>query len=322
MHPTGWVRVFQPGITDLAARNIGTGHGRGAIAVGREAVWVTNGGSRTVARLDRRDLQLSAVTDVRKVPVAVAVGPQATWVLCGNGWLWRISPGAEAIEGVARLGPRARAVAATERWVWALRERGELTRIEPSSGEVTLEASIGRGARHLIEADGTLWATRARGRRLLRIDGDSGEIVAESKPPRQIVCMALDGGTVWIGCRRRSSGSKGWLYRGDASTLAWSEPQLLGGHPRAIACGMGAVWIAVAARGERRGVIARLDPATETAEALTETDWPVYALAVCGDSLLATMGLAVSSTFDAGSGPFDLGAGGGGGGDGGGGGGG
>jgi hypothetical protein len=318
MYPTGWVRVFRPGAPDSTPHNVGTGYGRGAIAVGREAVWVTNGWSRTVARLDRRDLKVSAVVKVRRPPVSVAVGPQATWVLCGNGWLWRVSTGAEAVEGVARLGARARAVAATDRWVWALRERGDLSRIEPSSGEVTLQTSVGRGARHLLEAEGALWATRRRGRRVLRIDGDSGEPVAESKPPRQAACLAVDGGTVWICCRRRFSGDKGWLYRGDASTLEWDESLVLDGRPRAIACGMDAVWIASAARGERAGLIARFDPRDGSLETVAETDWPVYELAVCGDSLLATMGLAVTSTFDAGSGPFDLGAGGGGGGDGGG----
>lgn len=83
----------------------------------------------------------------------------------------------------------------------------------------------------------------------------------------------------------------------------------------------GGVWIACAHRRHRKGTIERFDPKTGLIDLQEETDWPVYDLAVSGDSILATMGLAVSSTTDGGSGVFDLGAGGegGGGGDGGGG---
>jgi hypothetical protein len=305
VHPTGWVRVFQPGAGEETARNVGTGHGRGVLAVGKNAVWVTNGWSETVTRLDRPSLEASVTANVHKPPVAAVVGPRETWVLCANGWLWRFPHGGEQIEGVTRLGSRACAVATTDAWVWVLRKNGSLIRLEPSSGEETLRTSIGRGAWHLIEHDGALWATSARGHRLVRIDGDSGEIVAESKPPRRIVCLVVDHGTAWIGCRQWSSGTRGWLYSADATTLAWGEPLVLDGRPRALASGLGAVWVASADRGEHRGTIDRFDLTVERLENFAETAWPVYDLATCGDSVLATMGLSTASNLDAGGRTLD-----------------
>lgn len=305
VHPTGWVRVFHPDAGEEMARSIGTGHGRGVLAVGKSAVWVTNSWSETVTRLDRPNLEVSATARVLKPPVAAAVGLGAAWALCANGWLWRFPHGAEQVEGVARLGSRACAVATTDAWVWVLRENGELIRLEPSSGEETLRISIGRGAWHLIECDGTLWATSARGHRLVRVDGDSGEVVAESKPPRRIVCLVVDHGTVWIGCRQWWSVKQGWLYSADATTLSWGEPLMLDGRPRALASGLGAVWIASAARGEHSGTIDRFDPTAERLETFAATDWPVYDLAICDGTVLAMMGLVTASNLDAPGGIFD-----------------
>lgn len=305
VHPTGWVRVFRPDAGEEIARNIGTGHGRGVLAVGTNAVWVTNSWSGTVARLDRPGLEMSMTARVLKPPVAVAAGPQGMWTLCANGWLWRLRPGAEQIEGVARLGSRACAIATTDAWVWVLRENGELIQLETSTGEEVLRASIGRRAWHLVECDGALWATSARGRRLVRVDGDSGAVVAESKAPRRIVCLAVDHGTVWIGCRKWSSAEKGWLYSADATTLAWGDPQLLNGRPRALARGLGAVWVACASRGEHEGTIERFDLTVERLETFAATDWPVYDLAICEESLLATMGLTTTTNLDAGGNTLD-----------------
>jgi hypothetical protein len=129
---TGWVRIIDVG-GQLPARNVGTGHGRGAIATGHDGVWVANSWSRTVARLNPRTFELTSLFELGKVPVAIATGPDAVWVLCANGWLWRIWPAGPAVEGVARLGRGARAVAAAGSSIWVLREKGELVRFEPAA---------------------------------------------------------------------------------------------------------------------------------------------------------------------------------------------
>ncbi len=202
IQPTGWVQVFEID-ADVPTRHVGTGHGQGVMAVDEDAVWVANGLSSTVARLDRRTLEITAVLRLRKTPVAIAAAMDAVWIVCSNGWLWRVWPAGPRAEGVARLGGRMRAIAAVGGWIWVLGERGNLMRLEPGSGEVTLETEIGRGARRLIAAEGALWATCRCGRRLKRIDPDSGAIEAEIRTPRRVTCLAAGDGTVWLGCARR-----------------------------------------------------------------------------------------------------------------------
>ncbi len=135
---TGWVHVVPLDGSDPPLRNVGTGHGRGNIAVGGDGVWVAHGYGRTVARFDPQTLQLTGMQHLTKGPAAIAAGGDAVWVVSANGWLWRIWSAGPQAEGVSRLGRRPRALVAGGPWVWALREAGQLIRLEASTGEVTL----------------------------------------------------------------------------------------------------------------------------------------------------------------------------------------
>lgn len=176
-HMTGWVRIFDP-TGDAPGWNLSTGHGRGAMAIDRDALWVTNSASRTVTRLGLPRLEITGRTRVRGVPIAVAAGVAGVWVACSNGWLWRMRPETGQAEGVARLGRGTRALAVTDSWVWALRASGELLRVDPVSGEV--EARV--------------------------------------QPPHQAISLATDGESLWVGSRRLSSRRRGWLSRIDGDS--------------------------------------------------------------------------------------------------------
>ena len=155
----------------------------------------------------------------------------------------------------------------------------------------------------------------------MRIDHVTGAVDAEIESPHQVVCLALGDGVLWIGCRKRLSSHKGWLHAIDTEMPSLGAAHELPGQPRAIEVGDDGVWVASAPRKRREGEITRLDPNAAWVKSSLQTKWPVYDLALTPGSLLATMGVNVSSSFDAGSGiVFD--AGGAGGGDGGGGGGG
>jgi hypothetical protein len=294
-HPTGWVRVFDLSPRDAPPRNIGTGHGRGAMAIAPEAVWVANAWSRTVARLARPSLDVTDVWRLRKTPVGIAAGADAVWVVCSNGWLWRIRSDGGAAEGVARLGGGSLAIAADESSIWVLRERGRLIRVEPETCEQTLETALGRRARHMVADEGAIWVSSHRGRRLLRIDPGSGSVDGEIGAPSRVACLATGDGVVWVGCGERGSADRGSLYPLDARTLSFGAPHDLPGQPRALASGRDAVWAACAPRGRRKGAIARLDEGAGTLSEQVRTEWPVYDLAVVGDSMLATMGIRLWS---------------------------
>lgn len=299
---------------------MGTGHGRGVIAIGEDGIWVANGWSRTVAQLDPRTLELTALLGLGKVPVAVAVGTGAVWVLGGNGWLWRVRPEGPTVEGVARLGRRARAVAATGPWLWVLREHGELVRLDPETGTVTLEGNVGRGARNMVATDAAIWVTCRRGRKLLRIDPESAEVSAEMRLPQRAIRLEVEGRRLWVACGRWRSPKRGWLHAIDTDTMTVERSAEMDGEPRALTVGEGAVWAACAHRRRRQGVIERLDPDSDSLRPWVDTEWPVSGLIATAGSLLATMSLRLGGPIDGGTGVFDLGAAGGGDGGGGGGG--
>jgi streptogramin lyase len=322
---TGWIHVVTTDIKELPSPEIGTGHGRGAIEVGLNGIWVTNAWSRTVARLDPKTLRLTAVLGLGKAPTGMAIGNDAVWIVSSNGWLWRVWPAGPHAEGVARLGRQAQAVAVAGSWVWVLRETGTLVRVDPTTCEITLEANVGRGAQDLFAANDSLWVIGKRGRRLLRVDADSGRIEAEVRPRGRILCFATSGSTVWLGCGSRINGSRGWLYGLDAQTGDLGESSALTNRPRALTMGNRGIWVACAGRGKKEGTIECLNPQTRVVEMREHTEWPVYDLALAGSSILAAMGVAITGPGDGAGGFLHMGSiggdsGGGAGGDGGGGG--
>jgi len=308
LSPTGWVRVIDIGGRS-PNRDVGTGHGRGTIAVAADGVWVAHGWSRTLARLDPGTLELASLLELGRAPVAIAADPDAVWTLCANGWLWRAR--SSDAEGVARLGRGARAVAVARQGVWVLRENGELIRLDPSVGEVTLRARVGRGARNMVAADDALWVTSQRGRTLSRVDPESGAVEEQVRLPHRAIRLAADSQRVWAVCGRRSAPRKGWLYAVDVATGMLDQPAAMSGEPRAVAIGMGSVWVACAPRRHPEGVIERLDPASRAVEDRIETEWPVSALAVADSSLLAVMCLRLVGPVDVGHGFFGADGGGG-----------
>ena len=331
MPASGWVREFDLSDEGSRKEDIGTGHGRGAIEIAEGAAWVTNSWSRTLARLELPTREVSASMKLAKVPVAITAGAGALWVLCRNGWTWRVWPTEPRVEGLARAGAKARSICADDQGVWILRDSGELVQADPISGEMHGRASVGRGGRRVISGHAALWVVTGRGKRLLRVAPDTGEIQTEVKIPGRAVGMALHRKTLWITCvhrfhERRKQGASA-LAAVDADTGAVGASHPLPELAGAMTYGNDAIWIACGPRGQgKNGTIERFDLRTGSLEtAVGSTGWPVDSLAVTGDSLLAAMN--VYGNVGAGGGGEGIGlgwdmGGGGGGGDGGGGGGG
>jgi hypothetical protein len=291
---TGWLEVCGASAIDEPARRIGTGHGRGALAIGPDDIWIANQASRSVARLAPDTFDLTAMLKLRKFPVAIAAGNDFAWVLCSNGWLWRISPSGPQVEGVARLGARARSVAVTRDSVWVLREGGRLIRLDQSSGEILVEVRVPGTARKMVFGHGALWIIAKRGRKVLRVDAESGETLAELPAPQRAVSLDASEQGVWLGCHQPWPRRGNWLYAVNPTTEDLGEPIQLPGPPRAIGQGQRSLWLACSADSRRRCTIERLEPSNGTLETWRKTDWAVSDLAVVGDSLLLAMSLAVS----------------------------
>jgi hypothetical protein len=162
---TGLLYAYNVDALEREPRHVGTGHGRGALAVADGEIWVANAVSQSLARLDRDTLTITAMLRLRQLPVAAAFDGSLVWVVCRNGWLWKVSPAEPSAEGVARLGRRARCLATSGGAVWALRDSGELIQVEPNTGGIALQCRAGRGARQLAVGADAIWVVTARGRR-------------------------------------------------------------------------------------------------------------------------------------------------------------
>lgn len=288
---TGWLRAFSTVARDAPTRYVGTGHGRGAMVVAHGGIWVANRRSRSMVRVDPDTLEVTSAQRLRKMPIAVAAGPESVWAFGSNGWLWRIRPDDGRAEGIARLGRGATSVAAAGGLVWALRRNGRLDGLELASGEIMASTRVPGRAFHAAGSATALWVSCRGGRRLVRVDPRSGLVEAEIELPNRASCLAAGDDGVLVGSAPCFRSARGWLH-----TIDWQGRQVastveLSSRPRAIAAADGAAWIACSGKWSREGVIERVDLEAGRAAPWVETGWAVSDLAVSGDVLLASMSL-------------------------------
>jgi uncharacterized membrane protein YgcG len=296
---TAWVQPCSIAVAEVKEDRIECGHGFGRLAVEGDSIWVTNAASESVTRIDGRTGQVDSFSELRRAPAAIAVGTEAIWVVCGNGWLWRFHPDGQG-EGVARLGGRARDLACDRESAWILHGSGELVSVDQATGETAAETKIRRGGRQILCAEGALVALTAHGSRVCRIAPTSGAVEAEARLPARGVRGAVHDGTFWVACGRRRSRWWGALVPVDLATMEVGAPHPLPSAPRAIAVGAEHVWVACGRRGEKKSSVIRIDPDSGDATSWVESDWTIYDLAVSGDRLLLAAGLALAGPAAAG----------------------
>lgn len=297
---TGWIRMISTTDRETPTRYVGTGHGRGAVAVAHGGIWVANCASRSVSRVDPMALEVTAVQRFRKMPIGIAAGPSAMWALGLNGWVWRIWPEGRGAEGIARLGMRPAALSVAGGLIWVLRRKGRLIALEPASGEIEMECRVPRFARDMASVEDELWISCGRGRRAVRVDPATATIAAEVPLAHRARCLAPGDGSLLVGCARAIPQRKGWLTLLDRERGEVVSTFELPSQPRAIVADGGTAWVACGLDWTREGTIERVD--LDTGETVTwySTDWAVSDVALSGDTLLA----AVSLSANAPSGPL------------------
>jgi hypothetical protein len=116
---------IDPGARTLGAR-VALGEGGGgakqfpiAIAATASGVWILDGNSGTVTRLDPRTLDVAATTRlaIDRVPSDIAASGRTAWVSNGDGSLSRLDAGATEADSV-RIGESLERVAADADWIW------------------------------------------------------------------------------------------------------------------------------------------------------------------------------------------------------------
>jgi class 3 adenylate cyclase/streptogramin lyase len=241
------------------------GPGPRSITTGEGSIWVTNGGSDSVLRVDPISGD-ARVIPVSGGPVDVAVGQRGVWVISANGDLTRIDPGTNetTTTDISEGAPIPMGMAVGDRdsvYVASIEcqcvpPNSRLAKVDPSSGSVAIipappyPTDVGGT---VVALDDSLWITAGpevwqvdpvTGKVLKRvgIELSTGELVADQ-----------DGSSIWV-TAAGSGRQVGWAIEIDASTGEIINPQPVGCCPGAIAVGEGYIWVT----NSRDGTIERI----------------------------------------------------------------
>jgi class 3 adenylate cyclase/DNA-binding beta-propeller fold protein YncE len=236
------------------------GPGQRALAAGEGSIWVTNGGSDTVLRIDPVDVMAVSI-HVSGRPDAVTVGHAGVWVASTDGELTRIDPGTNqaTTTDVSEEAPIPMGIAVDDRGAVYINAilcqvncappEGKLARFEPSSGLVTLVSLpkfyLGTS---VIVSDGSVWMTVVSG--VWKVDPMTGKVLKRVKIEEGLGDLVADpsGTSVWV-ATVSSGGRVGRAIQIDAATGKVIGGQPIGCCPGSIAIGFGFVWVTNAVDG-------------------------------------------------------------------------
>jgi DNA-binding beta-propeller fold protein YncE len=178
---------------------------RAALAVGADAVWVTNGSQRLM-RVDPETGRIQEIQAGRRLS-GVAVGAEAVWAISSeSATVVRVDPRTGTVTDhvsiVARPGSEAPfpfAIAATSQAVWVLNgNTATVTRIDPGTRGVvtTIPIGVDRVPMDIAAVGRTAWVANADGS-LSRVD--AGAAAAKSIwVGESLERVAADGARIWI----------------------------------------------------------------------------------------------------------------------------
>ena len=291
----------------------------GRIFAGPESIWVAVG-NRTIARIDPKTRRMVAAVGTEHDVYDLAPGDEAVWVLAGSPGsaplLSRVETGrneatvsARVDVALSRFGGLfsrpAVAVGAGGVWITDPYPPGSVRRVDPVTGEIADPILLAAPAGPAIAiVDGSVWVNTGVDT-LVRIDATSRKVgssirisvpsaarggAGATRDPGGPVRLAAGEGALWLitqpaslCCPAQVIGTA-TLQRIDLDTQAVSGVIPLGGHPTAVAVGLGGVWVAT-----RNGTLYKIDPATLTIRGKLELRHPIGGVSVGADAVWVTL---------------------------------
>ncbi len=217
----------------------------GEVAVGPDAIWVTNAIDKTVSRVDPETNQVVQTIQVGGGPAGVAVTPNAVWVANGlDGTVSRIDSRTNQESQRITVGNGPTGVASGEGAVWVTNSAdGTVTRIDPVSGRPkTLPAAV--GASGVAVGFGRVWIVSPPSGKVVALDPRSGRVLREVGVGVDPVAVAVSADAVWVANR-----TDGTVSRIDPRAFAVTDLVAVGSAPSGIAAGPDDVWVANAGDG-------------------------------------------------------------------------
>ncbi len=173
-----------------------------AVTADSEAVWIAAGPHHTV-RVDPATNEPVALIDVLNVPVGVALGEGALWVVTVAERLVRLEPEVNALTAEVAIGyPIALTTGA--RALWVSDSRGRVWQIDPETTTVTHTISVSGGLVGLCATDTTLWGANNAQGTLVRINPEDGLVVGTVPVGHAPTDVATCNGLVWVSVQAES----------------------------------------------------------------------------------------------------------------------
>ena len=252
------VGVIDPGSGRVASA-IPVGSAPAEVAVGADAVWVTNTSENTVSRIDLVTNGIRQTIPVGAGPAGVAVGGGAVWVANGlDGTVSRIDPATNRNVDTIRTGNGPRGVAYGEGAVWVTNSvDGTVTRIDPGATRAPMTFPAVLGAAGVAVGFDRVWIASPPTASVVTLNPRTGQVLDRIPVGGEPSAIAVGTNAVWVANR-----ADGTVSRINPRTpVAVDKTVPVGSEPEDIAVGRGEVWVANG--GDR--TLVRLDSSSDGA---------------------------------------------------------
>ncbi len=260
------------------------------VTAGFGSIWVADGPSSTVTRIDPATGKATAVITVPNPASVLAVGAGAVWVTSFQGnSVTRIDPRTnKARDTISSGGLGPVGITFFAGYVWVANHDGEPTgsvaKIDPKRKPMRIVDLIPVGHQSfagpswIAGAAGSLWVSVPNLSAVVRIDPRSDSIVATIRDKGVCAELVATDKAVWV-----AGGSGPGCYpavtRIDPTSNSVTDTIKTGGDPGALALGAGALWFGTATTK----TIGRMDPATDAILGKLELPGPTFgAVAAAG----------------------------------------
>ena len=252
---------------------IPVGGAPGEVAVGPDAVWVTNANDNTVSRIDPSTNQVVQTIQVGGGPAGVAVGEGAVWVANGlDGTVSRIDPTTNQVVQTITVGNGPSGVAYGEKAVWVTNSAdGTVSQIDPDTGKVRRALPAVIGASGVAVGFGRVWIVSPSSGSVVALDPRSGQVLQRIGVGVDPDAVAAGAGAVWVANRADDT-----LSKIDPRAAAVKNTIQVGRGPNGIAAGPEGVWVA----NGGDGTLSRIDPSSGAIVKTVRLDNPPQGVAL------------------------------------------
>jgi DNA-binding SARP family transcriptional activator/DNA-binding beta-propeller fold protein YncE len=241
------------------------------IAVGEDAVWVTNADDGTLLRIDPRTHRVVETIGLGGDVNYVDVGFGSVWVAGGNDeTLFRVDPERNAVEATLRFGtadPLAPEpvffVTVGEKAVWITRGN-RLLGIDPRTNDLVADLPV-ETPLDIDSGGGDVWVTTEQ-EHLIRIDEASRVRTATAQLPFVAAAPVFTRGELWLLLFTLTP----QVWRLEPSSLTQTGAVALpSGYPSGLAAGGADLWVI----DHASGVLSRIDRAQTTSAPVAKIGW-------------------------------------------------